>query len=245
MSPTVVSIARCATRLETVRESLRRIRDTVNPELIAGRRVLVKPNFVSTRVALAATHVDAVRVILDLLQEFGPKEVILGEGPAMGSALDGFRNFGYGPLVKEYGVQLIDLNEDDHVEVSIFDDRLRDLYVKVSRTVYEADYRVSAALMKTHDTVIATLSLKNMVVGSLVGGEKNRIHQGYAATNLDLCLVAAKIPVHLGVLDGFRAMEGERTCSRYSCGLGHSTRGHRLCRGGCGRRASDGVPLKY
>ncbi|MEM2905996.1 MAG: DUF362 domain-containing protein [Candidatus Bathyarchaeia archaeon] len=209
MSKPVVSVAKCATRFETVREALEGVRKDVEPGLLYKKRVLIKPNFVSTSTALSATQADAVRAILDFLQPFEPREVIIGEGPAMGSASAGFRNYGYQPLVKEYGVQLVDLNDDDYVEIPIFDERLRDTYVRVSKTVYEADYRVSAAVMKTHDTVIVTLSLKNMVVGSLVGGQKGRIHQGYAATNLDLYRVAARIPVHLAVLDGFKAMEGD------------------------------------
>ena len=208
MTNAVVSIAKSGTRFQTVREALDRIRDAAGPGLRQNKRILIKPNFVSTSTPLAATHVDAVRAILEFVQEFGPKEVIIGEGPAGGDAAAGFKNYGYQPLAKEYGVQLVDLNQDDYVEVPIFDDKLHDTYVRLSRTVYEADYRVSAAVMKTHDTVIVTLSLKNMVVGSLVGGQKRRIHQGYAATNLDLYRVAARIPVHLAVLDGFKAMEG-------------------------------------
>lgn len=208
MSNPLVSIARAATRFETVCEALERVKDRVEPGLRHKKRVLVKPNFVSTSTPLAATHVDTVRAILEFLQQFGQKEITIAEGPAWADASTGFRNYGYQALVKEYGVQLLDLNKDDHVELPIFDERLRETHVRVSRTVYEAEYRVSPAVMKTHDTVIVTLSLKNMVVGSLVAGEKSRIHQGYAATNLNLYRVAARIPVHLAVLDGFTAMEG-------------------------------------
>jgi uncharacterized protein (DUF362 family) len=112
-------------------------------------------------------------------------------------------------LKSEYGVELLDLNSDEYVEVNVFDEKFREFPIRISRTVYESDYRISAAVMKTHDFVIATLSIKNMAVGSIVKPYKSRIHQGYPAINLNIYKIAKFIPVHLAVVDGFKAMEGD------------------------------------
>ena len=63
----------------------------------------------------------------------------------------------------------MDLNADEPVELTAFDWRLRPLSLKASRTVVESRFRISVGPPKTHDTVLVTLSLKNMIMGGLVG----------------------------------------------------------------------------
>jgi len=70
--------------------------------------------------------------------------------------------------VEEFGVELQDLNEDDWERVEVFDRRLRPLRLRVARTALESDFRISIGPPKTHDCVIVTLSLKNLIMGSLI-----------------------------------------------------------------------------
>lgn len=203
-----VAVARGATRYEAVRRALELIRSDIAESLEGKRRILVKPNLVSDRVQLAATHVDTVKAILDVVTSLSSSRVAVGEGSAS-DTFTGYRNFGYFRLRDEYGAELLDLNVDDYVEVDVFDRRFRRFNIRVSKTVYECDYRISAAVMKTHDTVIVTLSIKNMAVGSIIGYGKSMIHQGYQAINLNIYRIAKFIPVHLAVVDGFKAMEGD------------------------------------
>jgi uncharacterized protein (DUF362 family) len=90
-----------------------------------------------------------------------------------------------------------------------FDSKLKPLKFRLSKTVVESDYRVSVALPKTHDNVIITLSIKNMVVGSLVNGDKSKVHQSHKATNLNIAKLSQTIMPHLGVIDGFVGMQGD------------------------------------
>jgi uncharacterized protein (DUF362 family) len=202
-----VSIAREASRYETVSKALKLISDDIEKTINGKRKILIKPNFVSVYRQLAATHVDAVKAVLDFIQQFSPKEVIIAKGSAENTFV-GFRNYGYINLKKDYDVELIDLNEDEYIEFPIFDEKLDEMNIRIARTVVESDYRISTALLKTHDTVIVTLSLKNMVMGSVVGDDKPKVHQGYKAINLSLYKMAKFIPTHLAVTDGWRGMEG-------------------------------------
>ena len=136
--------------------------------LAGARSVLIKPNFVSVDHQLAATHVDAVRAVLDFIRARYDGHVVIAEGAAMAPTWEGFRNYGYQPLAQEYDVELVDLNTDDTVPVQIYDRRLHPLTVRLARTVAEADYRISVGPPKTHDVVLVTLSIKNIVMGSLV-----------------------------------------------------------------------------
>jgi uncharacterized protein (DUF362 family) len=87
------------------------------------------------------------------------------------------------------------------------------------------NFIISAAKLKTHDRVVATLSLKNIVVGAPVkdegfrwgpGGragaknDKPLTHgSGFRGINYNLYALAPRLHPHLSVIDGFEGMEGE------------------------------------
>lgn len=192
-------------RYANVMQALRAINEDIH--LDGKTRVLIKPNFVSAGCPLGTTHRDAVRAVLDFLRERGAAHVTLAEGSAIGGIGRAIRNYGYQPLIDTYGLRVVDLNRDEAIEVSAWDSHLRPMKLAVARTVIESDFRISVGPPKTHDTVIVTLSLKNMAVGSLAG-HKRRIHQGFPGINLNLYHMAYHVAPHLAVLDGYQGMEG-------------------------------------
>jgi uncharacterized protein (DUF362 family) len=204
----IVSAVRSSSHYEGVLNALRLIERQIKKGLEGRRKVLIKPNFVSTRRQLSATYVDAVRAVLDTIQRYHSGKIIIGEGPASSDLNTGLENYGYFKLQDEYDVDFVDLNKDDYVEVEGFNRRLRPLSFRISKTVVESDYRISVALPKTHDMAIVTLSIKNMVVGSLISGQKSRTHQGYTGINLNIAKMAQDVMPHLAVIDGFVGMEG-------------------------------------
>lgn len=132
-------------------------------------QILVKPNFVSPDYPLCATHVDATRATLDWLRARTDAPIVIGEGTALKSTWDAFENYGYLSLPDEYqDVRLMDLNADDTVALTAYDWRLRPMQLKASRTAAQSRFRISIGPPKTHDTVLVTLSLKNMIMGGLV-----------------------------------------------------------------------------
>ena len=167
-----VALVRGEGRYKNVTAALEAISGQVR--LDGVRRVLVKPNFVSTDHPLAATHVDAVRAVLNFIRARYDGSIIVAEGAALSSTGEGFSNFGYESLIDEYGVELIDLNGDDTVAVRIYSRYLRPLTIQLARTVVEADYRISVCPPKTHDLVMATLAVKNMAMGALVNPQAGR-----------------------------------------------------------------------
>lgn len=134
--------------------------------------LLIKPNFVSTRNQLAATHVEAVRALLDFLKPHYGGSITIGEGAGLTDTFEGFHLFGYEPLIEEYGVRLIDLNRDRWVKVKVYDRNLASLELRLAKSAWESPYRISITPPKTHDVVIITLSLKNMIMGSLIRDQR-------------------------------------------------------------------------
>jgi len=206
----VVALEKSSGYFEGTLKALKLVEDEIARGLEGKKKVLIKPNFVSNNVKLAVTHADSVKAILQVLSRHYDGELILGEGPAVGSLDDAVKNFGYGPLVEEYGLKVVDFNKDRYVELDGLDSKLEPMKFKVSKTLHDCDYLVSAAVPKTHDTVIATLSIKNIVVGSLVTvSEKQKIHQGYKAININIARISQWRMPDLAVVDGFIGMEGE------------------------------------
>jgi uncharacterized protein (DUF362 family) len=210
-----VSIVKSNSHYDGVANALRLIENQIKEGVVGKKRVLVKPNFVSIRRQLAATHVDAVRAVLDILRKHYVGKITIGEGPSSGRLEDGLRNFSYLQLQDDYDVEFVDLNEDDYIEVEALDQELKPMKLHMSKTVLESDYKISMAMPKTHDRFIATLSIKNMAVGSLIGHHKGKVHFGYNPQNRDLKIANLNIAKmgqiampHLGVLDGFVGMEG-------------------------------------
>ncbi|TET39728.1 MAG: DUF362 domain-containing protein, partial [Dehalococcoidia bacterium] len=147
-----------------------------DPELIEGdihlggaEKILIKLNLISIARPLAITHIEAVRALLDFLQERTSCRIIIGEGTGIGSpdTMTAFRRLGYFNLSERYNVRFVDLNIDEESPVEILDSQLRPLTVRLAKSVVDADYRISLCPPKTHDCVIITAALKNMLVDSL------------------------------------------------------------------------------
>lgn len=202
---TKVALIRGNNRYQNVFSALKCVEQEIKEKIKDKKKIVIKPNFVSARVQLAATHVDAVRAILDFLTPLTKQKITIAEGAALGETSEGWRNFDYLKLKQDYNIEFRDLNNDEYSEIEIFSRDLKPLKIGVAKTILESDFRISPAMLKTHDAVIATLSLKNMLVGSL--DHKSRIHQGAKAINKSLAKLAEIIPPHLSIIDGFLGME--------------------------------------
>jgi len=228
----VVSLIKGDDRYKNVKSSLELIEDEIKKKVEGKKRIIIKPNFVSDYKQKAATHVDAVRAVLDIVTKYTNRKIMIAEGSAH-ETFTGFKNFGYMKLKNTYDVEFFDLNNDrEHIVVNAFDSGLNPMKVLVSKTMKDADCRISVCPMKTHNEVVVTLSLKNVVVGSLLKRKhfpasryigkaldklpvkqfkdyKAAIHQGYKAINKNIFEIAKIIYPHISVIDAYEAMEGE------------------------------------
>lgn len=202
-----VAIAKGRNRYDAVKRALEYIREDIAKNVFGKNSLIIKPNLVSSYVQLAVTHVDTVRAIIDFIRQYYRGKIIVAEGSAS-DTLTAYKNFDYTKLAREHEIELFDLNQDKYREIMVYNDRYEQIPVRIAEKVLESDYRISAAVLKTHDTVIATLSIKNMVVGSIIRYDKHKIHQGYKAINLNIYKIAKYVWPNLAIIDGYTAMEG-------------------------------------
>ncbi len=150
------------------RQNIRRSLELIEDQIRLGQRIVIKPNMVSITKPLSATHAEALDTVLQFICERADTQVTVAEGCANADSMKGFDVYGLGEVANHYGARLVDLNRDQRVEVEVVDRNLRPMTLRLARTVAESDCRISLTPMKTHDAVIVTLSLKNMVMGSLI-----------------------------------------------------------------------------
>ncbi|MBC8452844.1 MAG: DUF362 domain-containing protein, partial [Chloroflexi bacterium] len=183
--------------------------------VIPDRPVMVKPNFVSTSNQLAATHVDTTRATLEYLSGKGVSEFIIAVGPAIGTPDSGFDTSGYRDLANDFNLEFMDLHPDARLPVPAFDDQLNPQTLYMSKRLSES-YVVSVCPMKTHNNVVVTLGLKNILVGTLSGVEqKQKIHKGSKAINLTLAKMAQHVAPDLTVIDGTIGVQGDGPVGGY------------------------------
>lgn len=209
----LVFVSSGGNRYENVRSCLEALGEKLHSSLKGKKKILIKPNFVSTTKQTASSHVDAARAVLDVIGDSVEGAITIAEGAAQKPTSKGFRDFHFERLLESYDIRLLDLNTDEPVEVELFGRDLEPMKFRIAKTIVESDFRISLALPKTHDTVIVTLAIKNMAVGSLLkdvyGDEKMKLHQGCRAINRSIARLAKIVPPSLSVIDGFEGMEGE------------------------------------
>jgi uncharacterized protein (DUF362 family) len=189
---------------------------------IGDKLVVIKANNVNIDKPPCATHADQLEGILEFLKSIHKKNVVIAESPGDGSAVEGFANYGYNKFVGKYGIKLVDLDKTESEVMYCLDQSdLRPHSCRVSRLMLDPNsFIISAAKLKTHVLVVATYSLKNVVVGSAIKeagsapgrgrSDKPIIHGGGArGIHFNLAAMAARLHPHLAVIDGFEGMEGE------------------------------------
>ncbi len=202
-----VALTRSGNRSQNIDAGLRLIEDEI--DLKGKQDLFIKVNLVSTSKQLASTHVDAVRPLLRFLRERYHGKITIGES-TLGPVSLGYERFGYLDLIKEFDVELVDLNNSDWELVQLYDSALRPMKLHFARQLINSDYLIVVGPAKTHDTVVVTLSIKNLTMGGLSypHGDKQTMHQGYPAHNLNLYLLAQLCLPQLSIVDGFIGMEG-------------------------------------
>ena len=217
-----VALVKGESRRKNIAQALTAIDDQVQPGLKRKKYVVVKVNNVSTVNQLAATHADAIHGILDYLEPRFKGPVIVAESSA-GDTLHGFEEFGYNRLATErrsQKVQLIDLNrEAKYKAIPLIDYDLHAVSTRLAARLFDPDaYVICAAMLKTHNVMVATLSIKNMALGAplhSVPGEKpwndkRKTHNGLRQTHYNIFVSQQIMQPFLGaaVIDGYEGMEG-------------------------------------
>jgi len=216
-----VSLVHGDNRRKNVYEALMAIDEQIKPKLKRKKYVVIKVNNVTTTNQLGASHADALRGMLDYLAPRFKGPVMIAESSA-GNTMQGFDNFKYPALTKEYkNVSLLDFNEEaKYVLLPLIDYDLHVAPVRLAARLVDPDAFVfGAACMKTHNISVVTLSMKNMILGAPLHqapkettrwSDKRRYHVGIRQSMYNMFLTAQRLQPNWDatIIDGFEGMEG-------------------------------------
>jgi len=223
LTPSKVSLVKGNDCRENTYNALMNIEDDIMASLEGKKRILLKPNFVNINKPLCATRVEAVKAILDFLRPRWKGPIEIGESTwSKEGTLEGFKNYGYLPLEKEYGVTLSDLNEQSFHNLYLFKQGNIPTRVRILSTFLDKDqYIISAAKLKTHNSVLVTASLKNILMSAPFHDYKGQNDKSLMHSRLpnnertkndllhfNLFHLAQNTFPDLGVIDGYEAMQG-------------------------------------
>lgn len=202
-----VAFIRGTDRRENIKRVLDPLADDIAREL-RFRQPLIKPNLVSASIPLAASHVDQVRGILDVIGTLYTGRILVAEASCHDTAA-AYRNHGYAALSDEYNVELVDLNAEAHQEIMVSGAGGTMRTIRISRRLMDTTYyRISAAKIKTHDTVVVSLSIKNLAMAAVHMNDRKAVHSSYRTANRNIAEIAAHVWPDLAVIDGMVGMEG-------------------------------------
>ncbi|HEY1336163.1 MAG TPA: DUF362 domain-containing protein [Bryobacteraceae bacterium] len=227
-SRSTVALVKGESRRKNMAAALTAIDDQIRPALKTKKYVIIKPNFVSTTNQLAATHADAIHGILDYLEPRFKGPVVVAEASA-GDTMQGFEQFGFNRVAAErrsQHVELIDLNrEGKYVTIPLINYDLHATPTRLAARLMDPEaFVICAAVLKTHNAMVATLSVKNMALGAPLHSapgetprwnDKRITHNGLRQTHYNIFLTAQAMRPFWGaaVIDGFEGMEGNGPAS--------------------------------
>ena len=187
---------------KTVDALLTQFEDRLPPK---PARILIKPNLNNDLIALVGNSAD-LRVLAALLESLlnrGFKNLVVADGSNVGvhrRGIDAMARLRVDRLAERYGVDLLDLNQDEGVPVPLRAGGRPD----VARSVLDADFVITLPKVKTHAEAGLSCALKNQV-GVCVGQGKREMHRDLG---LNIVAINQAVLPDLVLVDGLVGMEG-------------------------------------
>jgi uncharacterized protein (DUF362 family) len=227
-TPTKVALTNGDNRSDNLFRAMKALEKEIT-QSIGKRRVIIKPNNVVANNQLSSTHADALTAILEFLKSIGKLENAIIAESGTAPTMQGFEQYGYMAVADKYKVKLVDLDKEPYHTIMAFDQSdARPHAVRVSTMLANQtdNYIISACMPKTHNFAVATLSIKNIILGAPLklprtggeqggrggrggGSDKAILHGGGAhGININLAMLAPMLHPSLAVIDGFQGMEG-------------------------------------
>jgi uncharacterized protein (DUF362 family) len=179
---------------------------------LAGKRVVLKPNFVEyDPQGVVNTHPALVVAAIEAFRRAGAQRVVVAEGPGHHRDTEHILTAtGLHDVLREHRTRYVDLNNDDARALAVQSHYTRLGHLYVPETLLDADLLVSMPKLKTHHWAGVTLSLKNMfgcIPGSIYGWPKNVLH--WAGIHESIVDINSTLPVpRFAIVDGIVGMEG-------------------------------------
>ncbi len=194
-----VSVVEGLVRYDNVFKALELIQDDVKDKIGNSMHILIKPDLLHIDGCSQLTDVDAVRAVLDFVEEFTNKKVTIAEGSFADEAV--FHRHDYHELLHDYSVRFLNLNHDDFVRIKIGKKAF-----SVSKSMLESDFRISLSVLKRDRKASLLGSIPNIVIGGILPDGKPDFYAGRNFSK-DVAELLPLLRPRLSVIDGFGSLK--------------------------------------
>jgi uncharacterized protein (DUF362 family) len=222
-----VGLVKGDNRRKNVTAALVAIDDQIRPGLKTRKYVLIKPNGGDPTRQLISTQADTIHGILDYLEPRYKGPIVVAEVSGT-PAKQATSQFGWDKIFAEHkhfsSIKFEVPNEDESKYELLYgmDYDMHLVPIRLAARLLDPDaFVISSAALKTHNMVVATMTIKNMVLGAAMtpppgvtrpwgDSDKRKFHVGIRAGNYNMYLGAQRMMHNWGVglVDGFEGMEG-------------------------------------
>lgn len=207
MVKSVVSISQGDISGKMIEETIR-LAGGLGRVIKEGDTVLIKPNVTAGYLPESGgtTRPIVVKKIIEEIRKFNPDKIIIAENA--GTTCDTFESYekcGWMQLARDMGVEIIDLEKSETVEVSLHNPLFRDA-LKLPKIILDVDALINVPVLKTHHATGVSVALKNMF-GILSNMDKTQAHKDNLIEQAITEVNTIRRP-DFTVVDGLIALEG-------------------------------------
>jgi uncharacterized protein (DUF362 family) len=169
-------------RAENIRVVLNAIESTVVLRMKKAIKVVIKPNFLSTRRLAASTHPQTLRAVLDWIRQHYNGPLIIAEGSK--AYMSYIKNYRIEAMAQEYDASILNIDTDENKWLhfdGIDHDNNRQT-IRYSQTAAKS-FLISLSLPKMHGNAGVTLGIKNLM--GLIHPKDRKLMHGFSR-NLNL-----------------------------------------------------------
>ncbi len=178
--------------LATLREGVDAI-GGISKYVHPGDTVFIKPNLTAGMPASTGgtTDVFFAEAVVELVKEAQPGRILVGECSGNESrSIESLTNCGYIDMGKRQGVEILDLDKAEFVDVHVDRPLYREI-VHMPKAVMEADVFISLPVLKNHVSVGITVAMKNSF-GLVPDDDKLNAHRNNAVEEILVDIAKAR-----------------------------------------------------
>jgi len=172
-------------------------------------KVVIKINFVTTERELATTPLKSVKGFIDFIKPFFKGKIVIAEEASIGNTRQCFERYGFKSLAeKDPQVEIFDSAEDEIKQIT-FNYPSGTITLPLAKIYLKPNFIISITRAKTHDSVVVTLGIKNVLFGAIQGGLSQRSKVPH---NKNIHWIMTEIAKHtypdFVLIDGTTGMQG-------------------------------------
>ncbi|HYE84596.1 MAG TPA: DUF362 domain-containing protein [Clostridia bacterium] len=190
------------------------IEDALNiieaPSLIKpGNTVVITANMVDSKPASTGTvvHPDLLRKIIRYVKNFNPSRIVVAAGSGGAPTQQVFEEIGFNRVIKEEGIEFVDLNYGPYTEISLNHDIVP--MTKINKLCEQMDVHISFTPIKMHKEATVSLGIKNVALSwppaEIHGMPKKKLGIHEDLHNF-IAAMGEVIPIDITILSGMNGM---------------------------------------